>query len=261
MRMSSSFCHKLPVGSACIIADTSRPRVKNCLLGVAMRSIPAILTRAMAVRAEEKKGSAKHECKWNSCTNRGPFSRAEELSRHIEREHFPAFESQEFVLCLWEGCKVYNRPCNNKSWLSNHIKLHTKERPHKCLMNGCSMAFCSVEALQNHLQLHFEPKSSAKALGKVKRRGRKRGWKLHRPPPLIHVDQDSSPPPPRKSVGSPSSGGPEEDRYYYSPECRKVERRRLSLRVRIPLHSSIKLSSPSSGSHHPVPINGVFCQA
>ena len=192
---------------------------------------------------EDKKAGVKHVCKWSNCSNRGPFSRAEELTQHLEIEHFPTFDSEEFVLCLWEGCKVFNRPCNKKSWLSNHVKLHTKERPHKCLLNGCSMSFCSVEALQNHLQLHFQTKSM-KAFKGLKQKGRNRDWRL-----------PSSLGPIRNSPGS-SPGEGEDDN---SPECgKKTEKKRLSLRVRIPLHSSISLSSPPSVNPQPVPVNGML---
>ena len=194
---------------------------------------------------EDKKAGFKHFCKWSNCSNRGPFSRAEELTQHLETEHFPTFDSEEFVLCLWEGCKVFNRPCNKKSWLSNHIKLHTKERLHKCLLNGCSMSFCSVEALQNHLQKHFQTTKSMKAFKGLKQKGRNRDWRI-----------PSSLGPIRNSPGS-SPGEGEDD---ISPECsKKTEKRRLSLRVRIPLHSSVSLSSPQSGNPQPVPVNGMIC--
>lgn len=207
--------------------------------------------------AEEKKPSPRHLCQWSNCSNRGPFARAEELSRHLETEHFPAFDAEDFVLCLWEGCKVFNQPCNKKTWLANHIKIHTKERPHKCLLNGCNFSFCTVEALQNHLQLHFQSKACPKGLKST--RGRKRGWRLHgshqHTTPLIHADSDGSSPPPKKSAGVPGEGE-EEDEYCLS-DYRKLEKKRMSLRVRIPLHSNSRLSSPSSADPQPVAVNGI----
>ena len=55
---------------------------------------------------------------------------------------------------------MYNVPSSSFYWLRKHVQqAHTKERPHKCFMNGCNLSFASVEALQRHLQRHLEPLS------------------------------------------------------------------------------------------------------
>ena len=56
--------------------------------------------------------------------------------------------------------QVYNVPSSSYYWLCKHVQqAHTKERPHKCFMNGCNLSFASVEALQRHIQRHFKPLS------------------------------------------------------------------------------------------------------
>lgn len=96
-------------------------------------------------------------CKWMDCTLPGPYGTVQELADHVRTQHVENFNSQDIVLCLWEGCKVYNVPCQKKSWLPQHMRRHTNERPYKCIMNGCNQSFWSTQALNNHLQLHLLP--------------------------------------------------------------------------------------------------------
>lgn len=42
---------------------------------------------------------------------------------------------QVFV-CLWKGCKVYNRPSTSQSWLQRHMLTHSGDKPFKVVTPG-----------------------------------------------------------------------------------------------------------------------------
>ena len=250
----------------------------------------------------------KHKCKWSGCRDRGPYSSVPELSKHLEREHLAVFSTQEVVYCLWEGCKVYNHPCQNKMWLSRHVKIHTKERPFKCIMYGCDRTFCTPDALTNHVQLHFQEEvrhQPTKEKKKKKKNGLKSDAPTSRsklsPPPLLFLsDENGLPPPPKKVCGTGHAASDDDSSSKVQPENKRTERKKLlavppppkkmcsathtasdddssgqsqvenrkskrkkplALRIRIPLHSSIKLtSSVSRTSSLPIPLNGKLTQ-
>ena len=57
------------------------------------------------------------------------------------------------------------------TWLESHVRMkHTKDRPHKCLMNGCNMSFNTPDALQRHMLRHFDPSPATKSPPKKKKR-------------------------------------------------------------------------------------------
>ena len=105
-------------------------------------------------------GNRRNLCRWTGCLQDDPFNTVQELVDHVNTKHVDPFQSEELVLCLWEGCKAYNVPCQKKQWLKQHMRRHTNERPHKCIMNGCNQSFWSAELLSHHLQLHLLPSPS-----------------------------------------------------------------------------------------------------
>ncbi|XP_011409594.1 PREDICTED: zinc finger protein AEBP2-like [Amphimedon queenslandica] len=126
--------------------------------------LPSSIPKARGRRGEESKNC----CKWTGCTAE-PFETVQELVDHVKSLHVDPLLSQDFVMCLWEGCKVYNVPCQKKQWLGQHMRRHTKERPHKCIMNGCNQSFWSLDALHHHLQLHLLPSPSPSISKKKKK--------------------------------------------------------------------------------------------
>ncbi|XP_065893612.1 zinc finger protein AEBP2-like [Dysidea avara] len=96
-------------------------------------------------------------CRWRSCGCVG-FSSFEELAEHVNMEHVGPMLSQEVVYCLWEDCRMYNRPCYSRDWLQRHVRVHTREKPHKCIINGCLSSFFTTEALSKHVETHFKTK-------------------------------------------------------------------------------------------------------
>lgn len=45
----------------------------------------------------------------------------------METCHITPFRDQDVVVCLWEGCKMYNVPSSSHEWLKRHMQReHTK---------------------------------------------------------------------------------------------------------------------------------------
>ena len=192
----------------------------------------------MAINYEATKHTNKIECRWSGCKDPGPFVSVDVLVDHVHHRHLNQFNGEEFVVCLWQGCKVYNRPFEKKDWLPQHMRRHTNERPHKCFMNGCNMSFWNVHALQNHLQLHFRP-SSVKQKKSVQK---KRSSSI---PPSSSLSVNVSP--------SPKTVCRESDESSNQSDSQLKKRCHLP---RIPLHSNAKLSTIDPCSRVPIPING-----
>lgn len=96
-------------------------------------------------------------CKWMDCKVK--LHHARELSEHVHHCHVEPMASQDVFVCLWEGCKVFNKASCSHSWLSKHINTHTGDKPFKCMISGCSLSFSSQEGLARHVPTHFnEPK-------------------------------------------------------------------------------------------------------
>jgi zinc finger protein AEBP2 len=89
-------------------------------------------------------------CQWDSCSEQVDSGL---LMQHISEAHVKN-QSKSFV-CQWQGCKVFNKPSTNKSWLERHILHHSGDKPFCCIVNGCHMRFPSQFSLERHVNSHF----------------------------------------------------------------------------------------------------------
>ena len=95
------------------------------------------------------------KCKWDSCQYEG-FGSFEELAEHVNTEHVDPMVDQEIVYCFWKDCRMFNKPCYSHEWLQRHVRMHTGEKPFKCIIIGCASSFQSAEALSKHVETHFK---------------------------------------------------------------------------------------------------------
>ncbi|XP_078612129.1 uncharacterized protein LOC144882294 [Branchiostoma floridae x Branchiostoma japonicum] len=124
-----------------------------------------------------------YTCKWEQCDQ--SVASSSDLADHLSNVHVR--EEGEKVVCLWQGCRVYNMPARSRSWLSRHVLQHSGDRPFKCMIEGCRAAFASQGGLARHVPTHFvepnTPKSTpnkkdespSKSTKRKKTRFRRRG--------------------------------------------------------------------------------------
>ncbi|XP_075212413.1 uncharacterized protein LOC142319252 [Lycorma delicatula] len=92
-------------------------------------------------------------CRWNGCED--SFSTSSALIEHLQVKHVNTQSLSETFVCLWIGCKVYEKTSCSRSWLERHVLSHGGNKPYRCIVDGCGQRFSSQIMLERHVNSHF----------------------------------------------------------------------------------------------------------
>nr|XP_045226655.1 zinc finger protein GLIS1 isoform X2 [Macaca fascicularis] len=72
-------------------------------------------------------------CRWVDCC--AAYEQQEELVRHIEKSHIDQRKGEDFT-CFWAGCVRRYKPFNARYKLLIHMRVHSGEKPNKCMLHA-----------------------------------------------------------------------------------------------------------------------------
>ena len=114
---------------------------------------PSVESKEGAAENKEKQNEPElTSCQWQSCNETIDVAT---LMEHIRNKHVDTQKDSEVFRCLWEGCKVYNKPSCSLTWLERHILCHSGDKPFRCIVEGCGQRFTSHGGLERHVNSHF----------------------------------------------------------------------------------------------------------
>ncbi|XP_046673173.1 uncharacterized protein LOC124362581 isoform X2 [Homalodisca vitripennis] len=107
-------------------------------------------------------------CRWSECEEY--FSTTSALLEHLQAKHVNTQSLSETFVCLWNGCKVYDRASCSRSWLERHVLSHGGNKPFRCIVDGCGQRFSSQIMLERHVNQHFNQTENSSSSGASSKR-------------------------------------------------------------------------------------------
>lgn len=92
-------------------------------------------------------------CAWDGCET-GDLSTMDKLVEHLHAEHVEG--KQRRYTCEWFGCPRKGKSHASAYALKAHLRSHTREKPHVCLLPECDQAFARQDALNKHMRTAHE---------------------------------------------------------------------------------------------------------
>ncbi|ELW65437.1 Zinc finger protein GLIS1 [Tupaia chinensis] len=93
--------------------------------------------------------AGRQTCRWVDCC--AAYEQQEELVRHIEKSHIDQRKGEDFT-CFWAGCVRRYKPFNARYKLLIHMRVHSGEKPNKCMLR----AFTQCPSQEGSLGLLLE---------------------------------------------------------------------------------------------------------
>lgn len=92
-------------------------------------------------------------CDWKDCDKK--FKTIIGLKKHRREFHL---NMKAEIRCEWPEC---NAVFSNRTAMTNHMRIHTNERPYQCTWQDCGKWFRLKETLKRHIKLHqgYKPHS------------------------------------------------------------------------------------------------------
>lgn len=117
---------------------------------------PASAPAAAPAVKTESEASKMHVCSWlcgpkESETECGEvFDSTQALHQHVVDHHIGS--RQPSYICRWAGCERHGRPFPQRQKIHRHLITHTKNKPYTCTV--CGAAFSESVVLTQHMRIH-----------------------------------------------------------------------------------------------------------
>lgn len=102
-------------------------------------------------------------CRWSGCRAGSQFDTGGALLDHLQLEHVLTQATRDTYVCEWAGCKVQGRTSCSRTWLERHVLSHAGSKPFRCIVHSCGGRFSTQQALERHVNGHFNGSDSGQA--------------------------------------------------------------------------------------------------